>query len=172
MTPDEPVIVARIARAHGIHGGLLLDVETDFAEALFQPGQRLRVVGKDHAMEVATLTEARPHSGRWLVRVEHISDRTAAETLRGASLAVPRSALPELPEDGYLLNDLIGMRVFEDGESIGSITDVYDFPSGPMLAVDVDGRERMIPFQPEIVDAVDAKDGKVHVTLPKGLLDV
>ena len=172
MTSNESVIVARIARAHGIHGGLLLDVETDYAEALFRPGQRLHVVGEAHQLGEVTLTEARPHSGRWLVHMQDIPDRTAAEALRGASLGIPRSDLPDLPADGYLLNDLIGMTVVEGDHSFGTITDVYDFPSGPMLAVDIEGQERLIPFQPEIVDSVETAAEKVNVTLPKGLLDV
>jgi len=172
VTLEEPVIVARVARAHGIHGGLLLHVETDHAEALFQSGQRLQVVGNDVGRADVILAEARPHSGRWLVRIEGISDRTGAEMLRGASLAIPRAELPELPADGYLLNDLIGMTVVEGETSLGAITDVYDFPSGPMLAVDIDGQEQLIPFQPGIVDAVETAAAEVHVTLPRGLLDV
>ena len=188
MTRDEPVIVARIARAHGIRGAVLLDAETDHAEALFQTGRRLLVVegpsgprpkeeppvGHDLTpTELAvTVHEARPHNDRWLVQLSEIPDRTAAETLRGAGLAVPRSELPDMPDDGYLLNDLIGMTVIEDATPVGVVRDVYDLPAGPTLGVDVDGRERLIPFETEIVSSVDPAEGAVHVTLPKGLLDI
>lgn len=170
---DEPVIVARVARAHGLNGGLLLDSETDVPEALFQRGRRLRVVGAPSAgpaeVEVA---EARPHSGRWLVRMEGIADRTSAEALRGASLTVPRSELPDLPEGAFLLHDLIGLTVVDGGVELGLVRDVYDLPAGPMLSVEVDGRERMIPLNDALIEEIDLNADAIHVTLPEGLLDI
>ena len=183
---DAPVIVARIVRPHGIRGGLLLEAETDHAEALFAAGRRLHLVdstarageppgartGVAPRPRALTLETARVHGGRWLVEVREVADRTAAEGLRGARLGVPRDELPELPDGGYLLHDLIGMSVCEAGAAIGLIRDVYDQPGGPLLALEVGGRERLIPFQADLVVALDFEAGEVHMTLPAGLLDI
>jgi len=170
---DRPVIVARIARAHGIHGVLLLDAETDHPEALFREGRRLLVVGGAPAAPSSIrLTGARPHGARWMVTVEGIGDRTAAERLRGGNLAVPRSELPHLDEGGYLLGDLVGAALVETGERLGTVRDVYDLPAGPMLSVDVEGRERLVPFDPGFVVSVDLDAREIHVELPEGLLDI
>ena len=173
---DAPVIVARIARPHGIRGGLLLEAETDHAEALFQAGRRLHLIGDRAGPALPprslTLETARLHGVRWLVEVREVADRTAAEGLRGARLAVPREELPELPDEGYLLHDLIGMSVCERGTTIGVIGEVYDQPGAPLLALDVDGRERLVPFEAELVVALDFEAGEVHMKLPVGLLDI
>lgn len=169
---DEPVIVARVARAHGIHGGLLLDAETDEPEALFQAGRRLRVVGAAGGPPEVELLTAQFHNGRWLVSVAGVMDRTTADRLRGAHLAVPRSELPEFPEDGLLLHDLIGLTVFEGDHEHGVVQDVYDMPQGPMLSVEIEGRERFIPYDPEFVIEVDPDAGRVLVRLPPGLLEI
>ena len=164
--------MARIARAHGLRGGLLLEAETDQAEALFQPGRRLRIVGGTAPLDRLTVTSARPHQARWLLETDEVVDRTMAEGLRGASLSVPRGELPGLAEDEYLLHDLIGMTVVESGSGLGRVSEVYEFPGGPMLEVEIGGRERLIPFEKGIVDRVDLENRSIHVTLPKGLLDV
>lgn len=173
---DAPVIVARIARPHGIRGGLLLEAETDHAEALFQAGRRLHLIDQGAAgappPRALTVETARLHGGRWLIEVREVADRTAAERLRGARLAVPREALPELPDGGYLLHDLIGMSVREEDTTIGVIREVYDQPGAPLLALDVDGRERLIPFEAELVVELDFEAGEIHMTLPAGLLDI
>jgi len=170
---DEPVIVARIARAHGIHGALLLDAETDHPEALFREGQRFRVLsGPPGAPDSVRLTDARPHGGRWLVTLEGVADRTAAERLRGGDLAVPRSELPHMDEGGYLLRDLVGAALVEGGETLGTVRDVYDLPAGPMLSVDVEGRERLVPFDAGFVVSLDLEAGAIHVELPEGLLEI
>jgi len=166
------VIVARIARAHGLDGGLLLAAETDQPEALFQTGRRLRVVGAPNGPAEVMLARARPHSGRWLVHMEGITDRTMAEGLRGARLTVPRSELPDLAEGGFLLHDLIGMSVVEHGTELGTVREVYDLPAGPMLSVEVGDRERMIPLDEALLEEVDLDAGAIHVTLPPGLLEI
>ena len=179
---DAPVIVARIARPHGIRGGLLLEAETDRAEALFHAGRRLHLIdagasagapaGATLQPRALTLETARLHGRRWLVEVREVTDRTAAEGLRGARLAVPREELPDLPDGGYLLHDLIGMSVCEDGVAIGVIREVYDQPGAPLLALEVGGRERLIPFEAELVVALDFETGEVRMKLPAGLLDI
>ncbi|MXW68255.1 MAG: 16S rRNA processing protein RimM [Gemmatimonadales bacterium] len=171
---DVPVIVARIARPHGIRGGLLLEAETDHAEALFQAGRRLQLIDAGGAPppQALTLETARLHGGRWLVEVREVADRTAAEGLRGARLAVAREELPELPDGGYLLHDLIGMSVCEGDTTIGVIREVYDQPGAPLLALDVDGRERLVPFEADLVVDLDFEAGEVRMKLPAGLLDI
>ncbi|WP_419862148.1 ribosome maturation factor RimM [Candidatus Palauibacter sp.] len=188
---DAPVIVARIARPHGIRGGLLLEAETDHAEALFRAGRRLDLIdaASDARAGAAaradagaptgaprpralTVETARPHGRRWLVEVREVADRTTAEKLRGARLGVPREELPNLPDGGYLLHDLIGMSVCDADMTIGVIREVYDQPGAPLLALDVDGRERLIPFEAELVVELDFEAGEVHMKLPAGLLDI
>ncbi|MCZ0933680.1 MAG: ribosome maturation factor RimM [Gemmatimonadetes bacterium] len=174
---DAPVIVARIVRPHGIRGGLLLEAETDHAEALFRAGRRLQLIDARTDTgapppRALTLETARLHGGRWLVEVREVADRTVAERLRGARLAVPREELPELPDGGYLLHDLIGMSVCEGDTTIGVIREVYDQPGAPLLALDVDGRERLVPFEAELVVHLDFEAGEIHMKLPAGLLDI
>lgn len=169
-----PVIVARVARAHGIRGALLLEAETDHGEALFRPGRRLHLVDDPapRAGRTLTIASARPHAGRWLAEMREVADRDAAEALRGRRLGVPRDELPDLPDGGYLLHDLVGMSVVAAGELIGVVRDVYDQPAAPLLALDIAGRERLIPFEADLVEELDIRRGVVRMTLPAGLLDI
>lgn len=185
---DAPVIVARIARPHGIRGGLLLEAETDHAEALFRAGRRLDLIdaradagaradtgapaGGALRPRALTVETARLHGRRWLVEVREVADRTAAEKLRGARLGVPREELPDLSDGGYLLHDLIGMSVCEADMMIGVVREVYDQPGAPLLALEVGGRERLIPFEADLVVELDFEAGEIHMKLPAGLLDI
>ncbi len=77
------VVVGRIGRAHGIKGELAVQVRTDEPERRFAPGTAL--VAGDRTVVVAA---ARNHSGRLLLRLEGVGDRTAAEALHGRVLEV------------------------------------------------------------------------------------
>lgn len=172
--PDEPVVVAWVRRAHGIAGGLQLELETDHPYELFVPGRELTVIDPPPGGPgTLTIAEAAPHGRGWLLRAVELTDRGEAELLRGVRLSVPLDELPALEKDEYFLHDLLGLEVEgPDGEAIGRVEDVYEIPGAPLLAVRVEDRERLIPFRPEIVDEVDLERGAMRVTLPEGLLDV
>jgi 16S rRNA processing protein RimM len=177
------VVVARVTRPHGIKGGLLLRAETDHAEELFTPGRVLHLVEpptdkpadepSTGLPEALTIVEAAPHGAVWRVVTEEIADRSSADRFRGVHLAVPHEELPELGADEYFFHDLIGLRVEdEEGRELGSVSEVYEGPADPLLAVEAEGRERFIPFRREFVVDVDLEAGLLRVTLPEGLLDL
>ena len=56
---------------------------------------------------------------------------------RGATLAVPRSALPPLAEGEYYTFELIGLAVEEEGgRLLGHVADVLDYPANDVLELD------------------------------------
>jgi 16S rRNA processing protein RimM len=170
----QAVIVARIRRAHGLKGALYLQPETDYPEDLFVPGRRLEVETAPAGWpSTLTLESAAPHGRGWLVTVEELSDRTSAQAFRGRWLTLPREELTEPLEGEYFTDELIGLGMLdESGERLGEVRDVYDAASGPLLGVDVGGREKLVPFRREIVYEVDLEAGVLRVRLPDGLLDV
>ncbi|MGL5829557.1 MAG: ribosome maturation factor RimM, partial [Angustibacter sp.] len=79
-------LVARIGRAHGLRGEVTVALHTDEPELRFCSGTEFlcAVDGAEPSVESSLLlSSAREHSGTWLLGFEQISDRTAAEGLRG-----------------------------------------------------------------------------------------
>ena len=89
------VVVGRLGRPHGIRGEVTVEVRTDEPDMRFAPGTVLFVNGSDRRLSVDRIHW---HSGRLLVTFDGITDRTAAETLRGLVVEVER-AVDEKPED-------------------------------------------------------------------------
>lgn len=167
-------MVARIVRAHGLTGALVLRLETDSPGAVLAPGTVVEVRDARPGLPTRlTVAEARPHGRAWILRTEEIGDRTFAEQYAGAWLSRPREELPELGKEEYFLHDLLGLEVVdEELGSVGRVDDVYDVPGGPLLSVRVEGRERLFPFRREMVEEVDLERGRLRTRLPAGLLEV
>ncbi|MDA5192726.1 ribosome maturation factor RimM [Govanella unica] len=104
------------------------------------------------------------------MRAEGVTDRDAAEALRGKRLYVPRARLPEPDEDDFYHADLIGLRV-EDaaGQELGHIRAVHDFGAGDVLdvAAVAGGQGFMLPFTREAVTLVDIKGGRIVAVPPE-----
>lgn len=178
------VTVGRIVRAHGVRGEAVVEVRTDAPEERFVPGATLRVwrprpprhVPPGHALpELLTIQQARWHQGRLLVRFEGVTDRDAAEQLRGVRLQVEiADDAPPPDDDEFFDHQLVGLRVYtDDGDVVGEVTEIIHAPGQDLLVVGRSGGgEVLVPFVGEIVSDVDLTGGRVSVTPPPGLLDL
>lgn len=168
----ELVIVGQVGRAHGIRGQVGVIPRTDDPDVRFVVGAVL--VTDAPPRGALTVTEARNHSGRLLLSFEGIEDRTAAEGLRGTMLLVPRGARPALQDpDDFYDSDLIGLRAVDlAGTVLGAVTDVIHSSASDLLALDVDGREVLVPFVRQIVPKVDIAAGTLTVDAPDGLFEL
>ncbi|MCX2733743.1 ribosome maturation factor RimM [Saccharopolyspora sp. NFXS83] len=166
--------VGRVAKTHGVRGEVVVDVRTDSPELRFAPGAVLGVQRRGKAgPDTLTVTAARPHAGRLLVRFESVDDMDAAEHLRGATLMVRADALEATDDpDEYHDHQLEGLRVvLPTGDEVGVVREILHTPGGELLSVRTpDDVERLIPFVSEIVPEVDLAAGRVVVDPPEGLL--
>ncbi len=166
------VVVGRIGRAHGIHGLVSVDVRTDEPELRLAPGAVLMT--DPEARGPLTVVEGRVHSGRLLLRLDGVDDRTQAEALRGTDLIVEidPSELPE-GDDEWYDHQLVGLAaVGRDGTAYGSVSEVVHLPMQDMLAVRTDaGVEVLVPFVAELVPEVDMVAGRVVLDPPGGLFE-
>jgi 16S rRNA processing protein RimM len=94
-----------------------------------------------------------------VARFEGVSDRSAAEQLRGSLVEIERDALPPLAEGEYYHADLIGLPCFDgEGASLGTVVAVENFGAGDLLEIaDETGRRSLIPFKPGIADLEDGR---------------
>jgi 16S rRNA processing protein RimM len=167
--------VGRIVKPHGIRGELLVDVSTDSADLRFAVGSVLFVTSRDGVVtRTLTVTAARPHAGRLLVRFEGVRDRDGADALRGAPLAADVADLPPIDDpDEFYDHQLEGLAVHTvAGAVVGTVREVRHGVGGDLLVVDSDaGDELLVPFVRAIVPTVDVAGGRIVVDPPAGLLE-
>ncbi|WP_433710761.1 ribosome maturation factor RimM [Nocardia sp. CA-084685] len=170
------LVVGRVAKSHGVHGELVVEVRTDDPDARFAPGVRLRGrAARSNEVGEFTVESAREHSGRLLMQLVGISDRTAADALRGTLFVVDSAELPPSQDpDEFYDHELEGLTVqLTDGTVVGRVTEVLHSAAGELLSVRAadDGREILIPFVTAIVPTVSLADQLVVIDPPEGLLD-
>ena len=171
MTESAPfderlVCVAAVAAAHGVRGALKLKTFTEDPDNVGAYGPLLDETGR----ELFAVRVIAPAKGGVVVAAEGISDRDAAEALRGLRLFVPRARLPEPEDDSFYYEDLLGLVVEDpDGRAIGRVVAVHDFGAGEVLEYrDEAGRDGMVPFTTTLVPEVDLAAGRL-VLAPEAL---
>ena len=165
------VTIGRVVKAHGLRGEVAVYLMTDVPDR-FAPGASM-VVGGTATKVVAS----RPHQSRMLVTFEGISDRTAAESLRGQMIQAEPVDVADW--ETYFVHELVGATVEHDGVALGEVVAVIELPSA--AAYDLleirrdDGTTWMLPAVDEYVEAIEADDTSalrlVVVDPPDGLID-
>jgi len=167
------LLVGQVVAAHGLRGWLRVRCWSDFPERFTEPGPRWLQRDTDPEPLLHSLIEGQffPAKGLYLVRLEGIPDRTAAETWVGARLLVPAShRLPLQPEE-YHYRDLIGLTVYRQGELLGHVSGILAAGQDVLEITTPDHRQVLIPFVKALVPVVDLEKGALHVQPPPGLVE-
>ena len=168
---SSPVIVARIVKPHSIHGEVVLASLTD-VEGRLENTDHFLLMSKDDVVGEVEVESRRFFQGRHVLKFSGISDRNAAEELRGKMLAVEADQIGTLPPDTFFVHDLIGMKVcLQDGREIGKVKDILETGGVDLLEVGERG-EILIPFTDEICREVDAEKKVITIDPPEGLLQL
>lgn len=169
---DELVAVGRIGPPHGVRGEVVVLPFTDQPEDRFAAGAVLRTEPPDAGS--LTVESARWQGRRLVVRFAAVADRAGAEALRGTQLLIAVADRPQLDDpDEFYDSDLIGLLAETvDGRALGPVRDIVHSPASDYLVVEVDGRERLVPFVAAMVPSVDVAGGTVLIDPPDGLLEL
>ncbi len=164
VVPSQFVLMGRIAGAHGLRGELLVRTFTETPDGIAAYGALCDREGTRHFR----LTVVRETAKGVIARVAGVSDRTAAEALRGTELYVPRARLPAPDAGSYYYEDLAGLAaVAPDGQRLGRIVGVANYGAGDLLEVRLEGRKatELVPFADPFVPEVDVVGGRVVIDM-------
>ncbi len=171
------LIVGRLRKAFGLRGEIIVEPFTDEPAEVYAAG-RVFFVGDANGDPLPnppelTVDEVRPHmKGLLIVRFEEMRDRDDAARWTNRYLFATATELVPLRDGEVYQHELEGMRVvLENGESVGTVTSVFELPQG--LALDVKRSEGtvLIPFNEVFIHEVKRAERTVVIAPPPGLLD-
>ena len=142
----------RVGRPHGLDGFFYV---VDGAEQLLTVGTPVRIAGQETEVVERKGTDERP-----VIRLSIAADRSAAVMLRGEMLLVSRESAPELEEDEYWAEDLIGCQVVAGEHVLGKVRRLLSMPSCDVLDLDSD---MMVPMVRDAIVSVDIEGRRIEV---------
>jgi 16S rRNA processing protein RimM len=167
--------IGRLTKAHGLKGGIKVEMFTDDPDGRFTPGAVFTLQVPDSSAwhnKTIELVELKWYNSHAVAFFKDVPDRSVAETLIKAILWVDHD-LSEVPEeeDAWFDHQLLGLEVLRDGVKVGTVTAIDHFPAQDLLTVKTENGDVLVPFVKAIVSAVDVKAGTLTVTPPVGLFE-
>lgn len=141
--PDKHICIGKIAGAHGVKGLV----------KILPFGDDVKLIESVQDFKITIKSSAGQHL---LAHIEGITDRDAAQALKGTELFVSRDVLPPVDEGEFYYEDLTGLKtVDEDGKENGQVMSVQNYGAGDLLEVRLkSGHEILIPFTDDFVPDV------------------
>lgn len=155
----------KIVKPHGVKGEFVL--RPDFASASDYLGNCYLLNDGAYSEFPLTLCGVKPN-GDIIVSCDMVQKYENVLNYIGKCLYVLRELLP--PVEGFYVCDVIGLDVCtEDGLQIGTVTDVVDFGSGPMIEVQSLQKKEKLEYylyDKYTIISVDMEQKKIFTRLP------
>ena len=155
----EYIEAGEIVNTHGVRGEVKVLCWLDAPEMLCE-FDRCRIAGKDYEME-----SVRVQKTCNLVKLRGVDTMEDAQKLRGKVLELYREDI-----DGEVIfaAELIGVEVYAEGENIGTIREVLDYPGNSVYVVRGE-HEYMIPAVKQFILSTDMENNTMQVRLIEGM---
>ncbi len=156
----------KIAAPHGVRGAVKIEAWCDSPSVLAS----LPVVylaDKSGGFSPLTPTNASVYKGAVLFSFKEIGSVDQVIALRGRTVYARRSDLPLSP-GRVLVQDLLGLPVTDatDGTVYGTLREIREAPSAPLLVVDTKRGEVLLPDVPAFVKKKDPDKGVLVTPIP------
>lgn len=166
---SERICVGAIAGAYGVNGEVRLKSFCADPAAI----EDYDLTTEDGARGF-TVTLTRAIKNGFVANMTGVASKEEADALKGTRLYATRDQLPELPDDEYYHNDLIGLEVYDTGGTLlGSVKSVMNHGASDLL--EIQGAKLkdtvLLPFTMEAVPTVDLSAGRIIADPPEGLID-
>ena len=158
----------QIVGTHGVRGMVRIQPWCDTPAFLCD----FKKIYSDEGNTVWKVVKSQPHGNVVIAQLQGVDSIESAEKLRGKRVYICRDDV-KLEKGQYFVEDIIGCEVFniETGENLGKITDVSPTGANDVWHIKRDGKEYLIPKIDSIVKTVDVENGRVEISVMKGLFD-
>lgn len=161
-TKPKLIVVGVIKGAHGVRGDVRVKSFTADPASVFDYGRLVDETGR----EVVEPVSARPAKDHFIVKPRKTRQKEEWDELRGTLLYVSRDALPDVPEDEFYVEDLVGLEVFSGGDTAsGRVKAVQNFGADDLIEVQVKGLSHtvLVPFTLVDVPTIDLDTGRIVI---------
>jgi 16S rRNA processing protein RimM len=173
LTVDQAFCWGVIIRAHGLKGEIRVQAAVD-NPAPYQKLTTLWISNPKNQLQAFQIKSIKLLAGtEFLLNLETVNNRNAAEMLVGKQIYLPLEMLPKLSGKNFYYHDIIGFKLQDiiSGD-IGEIVEVRPMPAQDVLVVIHRLREVLIPIHDDFIEAIDYENRLFLTKLPEGLIAV
>jgi len=171
MTKDECFFFGKITKTHGLKGEVTIKIDvansSDFIDL------RYFLIEENGNLIPYFIENHKINGNKMFVAFDGVKRVEQAITFVGKPVFLPNEMMPELAEDEFYYQEIIGFKIIDEEKGdIGLISNVLEYPTQAVIQVMKDGKEILIPIHDDIVKKVNKKSKTLNIKAPEGLIDM
>lgn len=172
MRKEDCFYLGKIVSKFSFKGELLIKLDTDEPE-LYENMESVFVEVNKNLVPYFILQSKLHKSDLLRVRFEDVNNEEEADELIGKHLFLPLSLLPKLEGNKFYYHEIIGFKALDLNKGdIGIITAVKENAAQPLIQIDKNGKEILIPLIDDFIVKVDRTTQTFTFNTPEGLIDM
>ena len=161
--------LGKIIDTFSLDGTVKIFSTTTNQEIRFKKGKKVLIKTEEEYKEVTINSYRHSPKGDYL-RFDEITNVDEAALLKGKELFVIKDR-NDLKEGYYFFSDLIGCDTISDGEKVGKVIDVEEYPAQITLKVKANnGKIFFVPFVKAFIKSVSVESKQIDIVLLEGML--
>lgn len=171
---DKTFLIGSTKRPHGLKGELKLYVEEKYVEDLMNAEiLMIDIKGRPTPFFIEDIR----FGNNIIAKFEDVNTPEAAMSIANKEISLRESDL--IPDDEREIEietmpyeHCIGYTIVNEGETIGVIDNIVEYPQQEMAILNYKNKEILVPLNQHFIKKVDDKNKVIEMVLPEGLLDL
>ena len=169
---EQYLLLGYITDAFSLDGTFKVLSKTDFAKERYQEGKEIYVCSiRTKERTIMTVESYRGNGQFDFVKVKEVNTKEEALAYKGYEIQALKT-YDFLDKDTYYCVDLVGCKVLdENGQELGIVSQVEEFPAQLTLRVKRKGKEDFfVPFIKAFIRKVDINKKEIEINVIGGML--
>ncbi len=149
---NELIIIGKTVSTHGIKGELKVISDFEYIDKAYVIGNKILINNIEHI-----ISSVRYHKQYILLGIDNLTNINDILEYVGYNIYIAKSDLA-LDENEYLLSDLVGLNVIDDGKNIGIVSEIVKGNSSDYIRINNDF---LVPIIPEYIIKVDINNKQI-----------
>lgn len=160
-----------IIRSHGVKGDVVIYLDVDEPSGYKKIKSVFLIEGDE--LKEWKLNSIRISDKLATVHLNGINDRNTSDLYIKKEVFLPVELLPSLKDKQFYFHEIIGFKLVDKSKGdLGPVTNVYELPQHPVLAIQYQNQEVLIPAVPDFIIAIDRERKTIEMDLPDGLIEI
>ncbi|MDD3713003.1 MAG: ribosome maturation factor RimM [Candidatus Izemoplasmatales bacterium] len=159
--------IAEIKATRGLKGEVKIKSMTNMQNSRFKIGNKLFVI-ENGGYKPLVIVDYRVIKDIDVLTFKGYDDINKIEKFIGSDLFIENVKPDNLEDNEYLIEDIVGLKVYQNHVLKGYVKDVVTYPQGDYLEVETEYGSKLVPFRNEFI--LNQTDEEITIIEMEGLL--
>ncbi len=161
-----------IAKLHGFKGEVSLFLDVTNPED-YRSLDAMFIEINGHLTPFFVESMQLKNKGFAALKLEGVNSEVDAKKILRNQVFLPAQILPELSGIKFYDHEVVDFEVWDEKKGfVGKLVSIIDLSVNPLIQIDAEGKEVLIPLIDGVVKALDRKAKKMTIAAPDGLIDL